>query len=258
MENLIDTHAHLDMKGYKNVEELVERAKKEGVNRIINISSSLSSNSSVIELTGKYDNIYGSLGVHPHDSKEVSVDIIDFIKKNAKYNNKIVAIGEIGLDFHYMHSPKEDQISSFRNFLQIAQELELPVIIHDREAHEETLKILNEENKGILKGVFHCFSGDVNFARKVLDIGFYISVTGIVTFKNAKVTHDVVKFVPLERILVETDCPFLSPEPNRGKRNEPSFVKFVAMKIAELKDKELSEIAEITTKNAYDLFKKLS
>lgn len=256
MAELIDTHAHLDFDNFQiDFQEVIKRAEDNGVKRVINIASSPKSNKHVISLLKKHNNFYAALGIHPHDSRLASDEDYGYIKTQAKNEKRVVAIGEIGLDFHYNHSAPEIQKSVFRSFIRLAKELKLPVIIHDREAHEESLAILREENAQETGGVFHCFSGDYEFAKKILDFGFYISITGVVTFKKSHTLHEVVRKCPLDRLLVETDCPFLTPEPFRGKRNEPSYVKFVAEKIAELKNISYDETARQTTKNAETLFR---
>lgn len=256
MLRLIDTHAHLDMKGYKGkVEDVLARALEAGVDRIINIASSAESNKKVLKLVNTHSMIYGALGIHPHDAKTVNGKIMDLIQKEAASNDKIVAIGEVGLDYHYNHSEPLIQKSVLREFVRIAKSLQLPIIIHDRKAHDDTYNILKEERAEKVGGVYHCFSGDYEYAKKVMDLGFNISVTGIVTFKTAKTMQDVIKRVPLDRIMIETDSPYLSPEPFRGKRNEPAFVKYVAMKIAELRGEDYDTIVKATTENAEKLFK---
>lgn len=255
MIELIDTHAHLDFKSFANdFPEVVLRAKEAGLINIINIASTPESNKDIIKLVNENDFFYGTLGIHPHDSKLANDFWYNYIKKNLTHN-RIVAIGEIGLDFHYDHSPKNIQKTVFRSMINIAKENKLPIIIHDREAHKDTMDILIEEKAYEIGGVFHCFSGDSDFAKKVLDLGFYISITGVVTYKNAKNIQQVVKDIPLNRLLIETDCPFLTPEPFRGKRNEPSYVSYVAQKIADLKGVSIEVISIETTKNAKALFK---
>jgi TatD DNase family protein len=255
MPELIDTHAHLDFDNYHgDFADVIKRANDFGVTRIINIASTPDSNKSVIELLKSNKNFYAALGIHPHDSRLATDAHYSFIRTHAVNEKRVVAIGEIGLDFHYNHSSPEIQKSVFRSFIRLAKEVKLPVIIHDREAHEESFSILQEEGAKDTGGIFHCFSGDYDFAKKILDFGFYISITGVVTFKKSHILHDVVRKCPLDRLLVETDSPFLTPEPYRGKRNEPAYVKYVAEKIAELKSMSFDKVAEQTTKNAVALF----
>jgi TatD DNase family protein len=255
MLKLIDTHAHLDFKNFKNdFSEVVLRAKNAGLINIINIASTPESNKDVIKLVSENNYFYGTLGIHPHDSKLVDDFWYNYIMDNSK-NKRIIAIGEIGLDFHYDHSPRNIQKAVFRSMINIALKSKLPVIIHDREAHNETIEILIEEKASDVGGVFHCFSGDLDFAKKVLDLGFFISVTGVVTYKNAKELQNVVKEIPLDRLLIETDCPFLTPEPYRGKRNEPAYVAHVAQKIADIRGVSIDIVSEQTTINAKKLFK---
>ena len=181
------------------------------------------------------------------------VYILDFLEDNAN-NQKVVALGEMGLDFFRNHSSREDQIRAFRAQLDLAKSVNLPVIIHDRDAHDETLSILEEEKADLNGGVIHCFSGDAEMAFKCIDMGFYISIPGTVTFKNAKKQIEVVRKIPIEKILIETDCPFLAPVPYRGKRNEPLYVKYVAEEIAKIKNMQLEDVARITVLNTKELF----
>jgi TatD DNase family protein len=256
MTEITDTHAHLDFKDYKkDIEEVLSRAYDHGITKIINISSTPSSIDKTLLLTKTHAMIYGALGIHPHDSKHANNTHYEHVIREAGYNNKIVAIGEIGLDYHYDHSPHDIQQEVFRRFIGVAKQLCLPVIVHERKAPEDTLKILNDEDAASVGGVVHCFSGDIKQAKKVLDLGFYISVTGVVTFKNAQVTKEVVKYVPIDRLLIETDSPFLTPAPHRGKRNEPYYVKFVAEHIAELRGMDFEDFCRCTTENASKLFK---
>lgn len=255
MIELIDTHAHLDSKNYlKDFDDVLKRAKEQKIIKIINIASTPESNKNIINLIKDNDIIYGTLGIHPHDSKLADDFWYDFIKKNSSLK-KIVAIGEVGLDFYYDYSPRDVQKSVFRSMIQIAKETRLPLVIHDRDAHSNTYEILVEEKANEIGGVFHCFSGDLIFAKKIIDYGFYISITGVITYKNAKNLQELIKNLPLDRLLIETDCPYLSPEPNRGKRNEPSFVYYVAEKIAEIKNISIEKVAQETTNNAFKLFK---
>ena len=256
MTEIIDTHAHLDFKDYnKDLDDVLEKARKHGIAKIINISSSPSTIDKTIELTKSHPMIYGALGIHPHDSKLATYTHYEHVLTQAKSNNKIVAIGEIGLDYHYDHSPRNIQQMVFRKFINIAKELDLPVVVHEREAAEDALKILKEEAASDTGAVIHCFSGDVNQAKKMLDLGFYISLTGVVTFKNAQITKEVAKYVPIDRLMIETDSPFLTPAPHRGKRNEPSYVKFVAEYIAELRAMDFDLFCNKTTESAKIFFK---
>lgn len=250
----VDSHAHLSFKDYKDdLDAVIERAWNADLKFIINIGAGqgVDGNDLAIGVAEKYDKIYVAIGVHPHDAKDFSQETISFLKNKAKHP-KVVGIGEIGLDYHYKHSPPGTQKIAFVGQLELAKELGFPVAIHDREAHEDCYKIIKDV--GHYKGVMHCFSGDVPFAKKVLDLGFYISIPGIVTFDKANILKDVVKEIPLEKIFIETDCPFLAPVPYRGKRNEPAYVVETARMIAKIKDKDIDEVGRITTKNVEDLF----
>ncbi|MFH1406950.1 MAG: TatD family hydrolase [Candidatus Omnitrophota bacterium] len=251
----IDTHAHLDFADYDaDREEIIRRAKQSCVEYIINIGTDVESTKKSIALAHKYDFIYASLGVHPHDAGTVSDDVILQLKELAR-DKKIVAVGEVGLDFHKEYSPKEAQKNAFIKFIRLAGELGLPLIIHDREAHRDTLDILKKELKGPLRGVLHCFSGSAEFARECVDLGFYISFTCNLTYKNAAKLRETAKAIPIERILLETDCPFLAPQKFRGERNEPAHISHLAEELAKLKELAPEDIARITTLNAKTLFK---
>jgi len=250
---LIDTHAHLDLPEFKSDQEaVIERARANGVEKIITIGIGLKECRKALEIARKHSFISAVIGIHPHNASKLDLDALDFLEKNAGDPN-VVALGEMGLDFFRNRSPKEDQIRAFRAQLDLAESLSLPVVIHDREAHDKTMEILREE-KPPQGGVLHCFSGDAKMAQDCIDMGFLISIPGTVTFKNAAQLHEVVRQVPLEHLLVETDCPFLTPVPHRGKRNEPAYVRFVAEKVAELKKTSIEEVIEHTGANACRLF----
>ncbi len=245
---LIDTHVHLDDPCYdKDRDAVIVRAKEEGVNYILVVASDLKSSKRCAELAAEFDSLYATVGIHPHEAKTVDKNTYPELKELTK-SKRVVAIGEIGLDYHYNHSPKEVQREVFRDQIRLAKELKLPIIIHHREALPDTIEIVREE--GIREGVFHCFSGSLEKAEEIISLGFYISVAGPVTFKNAKRLQGLVKELPLDRLLIETDGPYLSPHPFRGKRNEPAYLKYIAEKIAELKGLSLDEIARTTTENA--------
>lgn len=249
---LIDTHAHIEMKEFDlDREEVIKRAKEAGVGYLISVGANLNGSKKAVELSERYENVYAAVGIHPHDVKEMDETTIQTLRELAK-SPKVVAIGEIGLDYFKEWSPKERQIAKFRELLSLAKELDKPVIIHDRDAHEDTLRILKEER--IKNGVVHCFSGDEEFAKEILKLGFYISFTGVITFPKAEEARKVVEAVPIERIMVETDCPYLAPVPHRGKRNEPAFIKEVAKTIAEVKELSFEDISRITTLNVKELF----
>ncbi len=253
----VDSHAHIDFSSYQpqEIETLVERARAAGVETIIHIASGEGTRSmeGANALVERFHDVYAAIGIHPHDAKLVDDVVIQRAREIASHP-KILAIGEIGLDFHYHHSPKEQQIEGLRRFIRLAKELHKPVVIHDREAHEELLKIIQEEEAGEVGGVFHCFSGDYEFGKKVLEENFLVSFTGIVTFKKAGEMQDAAQRLPLGKMLIETDAPYLTPEPFRGKRNEPAYVSYVAKKIAELKNISVEEVARVTTLNAQRLF----
>ncbi|MHB8840507.1 MAG: TatD family hydrolase [Candidatus Aquicultor sp.] len=249
---LTDTHAHLDLFGSDQaIEAVVARAKEQGVTKIITVADKLDSSHRAVELAEKFDEVYAAVGIHPHDAKTVNPDTIKELKKLAKHP-KVVAIGEIGLDYYKNHSPRPTQQKVFAQQLDLASELGLPVIIHDRDADEDVLKIITKHRPK--KGVFHCFSGDIAYAQTVLAMNFYISIAGTVTFKNAGELVDVAKFVPLTKLLVETDSPYLTPHPHRGRKNEPANVRLVAEKIAEIKGIDVSKLLASTQENVSLLF----
>ena len=252
---LIDTHAHLDFPDFEpDRPGVIRRAQEEGVAYIINVSADLRGCLASLELAGRYENIYASIGIHPHHAQEITPDdfsqVTGFIK-----NEKVVAIGEIGLDFYRNLSPSEIQKELFVKFLTLSQSAKLPVIIHSREAQEETLKILKENSCSGLEGVVHCFSGDRNFMSKCLDLGLYISFTCNITYKKSASLRELVKYAPGDRLLIETDCPYLPPEGLRGRRNAPENVKLLAQFIADLRGSRIEDIAKSTTENAISLFR---
>jgi len=251
---LIDSHAHLDMEEFnEDLETVIERAVEGGVERIITIGIDLESSIKAIDIANRYSFIYATAGVHPHDADRATDEVLTELQNLAK-NKRIVAWGEIGLDFFRNRSPREKQIEAFKTQLEIAYDLDLPVIIHNREADKETIEILKAHRNGIHKGVIHCFSSDYETALTFMDMGFYISIPGVVTFTNASKLKDVAKRIPLDRMIVETDCPFLAPVPKRGKRNEPLFVTHTARVIADLRGISFEELAEITTRNSKTLY----
>lgn len=255
---MIDTHCHLEMDAFDNDrEDVIKRAREAGLEAIITIGSDFEGCKGAVELASKYDFIYATVGIHPHDAKDFTEEIFNQIKRWAKgegqkAKGKIVAIGEIGLDYHYDHSPRDIQKDVFKKQLYYAREINLPVIIHSREAKKDTLKILEES--GVTKGVMHCFSGDMEMAERMMSLGFYISIAGPVTFKNAAKLREIAKAIPDDYLLIETDAPYLTPEPLRGKRNEPAFVVHTAKFIAELRGISYEDIDRITTVNAKRLF----
>jgi TatD DNase family protein len=252
MIELIDTHCHLDMPQFKDdLLDVIVRADSAGVKTIITVGADEESSEKAVELATTHESIYASVGLHPHDAKEFNKNTEDLLKRLAK-EEKVVAIGEIGLDYHYNHSPKKTQQKVFSRLLSLAKELDLPVIIHSREAKADTLKLIKDS--GITRGVMHCFSGDIDMAEQAMAMGFYISFAGPVTFKNAKRLQEIAKTIPDEYILIETDAPYLTPAPYRGKRNEPSYLLHTAKQVATLRGVKLEDIARITTVNAKRLF----
>ena len=255
--NIIDTHAHYDDEQFDDDrEELLNELKAEGVIGIVNCSSSYESIDKTIDIVNKYDYIYGALGIHPENADEFSEDVLEEIRTKIINNKKIIAIGEIGLDYYWDENPsKEVQQNALNRQMELARELLLPVIIHDRDAHEDTLEIIDKFPE--VTGIIHCFSGSVEFARECIKRGYYIGVGGVSTFKNSKKLKRVIEDIPVDRILVETDCPYMSPEPFRGKRNKSSYIKYVIDKIAEIKNIEANELNKIINNNSRNIFTKL-
>ena len=250
---LIDSHAHLEMREFdSDRHDVIERAGLAGVDCIVTVGTNPGLSRKALSIAHQYKNIYATVGVHPHDVAKAGDKSFDELKALAQ-DPKVVAYGEIGLDYFRNISPREKQIEMFAKQLELAQELNLPVIIHDRDAHEETLRMV--KTSGVRLGVFHCFSGDWAMARQCIDLGFYISVPGVVTFDKSKVLQDVVRQAPLDTILLETDCPYLTPAPHRGKRNEPSFIVHTAKKVAEIKKLPWEDIAQTASRNTRKLFR---
>ena len=252
---LIDTHCHLtfdELAG--NVEAVIARSKAAGVTGWITVGTDAQQNRKAIELADKFENMYATVGIHPHDAKDATAETMAELKELAQ-NEKVVAIGETGLDFHYNYSPHQDQKRVFAQQLKIAAEFNLPVIVHCREAFDETMEILEQSSSGVKKVVFHCFSGSAQQAKVVLDKGFHISFTGVVTFKNAEKTRDAAKIVPVGRLMLETDCPYMSPEPMRKQKiNEPALMIHTAKFLAELKQMPLDDFAEAVTATSEAFF----
>jgi TatD DNase family protein len=253
---LIDTHTHLDDARYNDDRDaVITRAREAGIDAFLTIGCDLATSQSAIALAKQYPFVYASIGVHPHEVRHIQDDWYDEFRRLAK-NAKVVAYGEIGLDYHYNHSSPKEQRERFREQIQLARELRLPVIIHTREAQEDTIAILKEERASEVGGVFHCFSGDGWLAKEALDMGFYLSFSGILTFQNAGALREIAKNTPLDRVLIETDCPYLTPVPYRGKRNEPAYVSQVAKQLAVLHPElSLDDVQRTTTVNAKRLFK---
>jgi len=248
----VDSHAHLEMKEFdSDREDVIKRAGNEGVDCIITVGINLEFSLTAVNLAQKHENIYAAIGVHPHDVARVDHSTYDALKTLAQ-RQKVVAYGEIGLDFFRNISSQAKQLDAFGRQLELAKELNLPVIIHDREAHQQSLETVRAS--GVRRGVFHCFSGDYEMAKKCMDLGFYISIPGVVTFDKSKTLQDVAEKVPLSSLLLETDAPYLAPVPHRGKRNEPSYIVQTAKKVAQIKRITLEEVASKTSANAIHLF----
>jgi len=252
---LIDTHCHLTFDELaEDVEAVIARSRDSGVTGWITVGTDTWQNRKAIELADKFENMYASVGTHPHDAKDATAETMTELKELAQ-NAKVVAIGETGLDFHYNFSPHQDQKRVFAQQLKIAAELNLPVIVHCREAFDETMEVLEQSGSGVKRVVFHCFSGSAEQAKIVLDKGFYISFTGVVTFKNAEKTRDAAKIVPLDRLMLETDCPYMSPAPMRKQKiNEPALMIHTARCLAELKAMDLADFAKAVTATSKAFF----
>ena len=258
---LIDTHAHLDLPQFEaDRDAVIERAQAAGVKVIVNAGADLESSRRAVALAEQHPGVYAGVGVHPHDAKTLDGEVLAALRELAR-QPKVVAVGEIGLDFYRNLSPQDVQRRAFQAQLAWAARLGKPVIVHDREAHAEVLKALTSWAAGLMRsplagrvGVLHSFSGDLSMAEQAIELGFYISISGPVTYQNARRLAEIVQALPLDRLLVETDCPYLTPHPHRGKRNEPAYVRLVAEKIAAIKGLTLDEVAATTTANARRLF----
>jgi TatD DNase family protein len=251
---LVDTHCHLDMEPYSpDLAEVIERSRQKGVEKIVTIGIDLESSRKAISLAEQHPGIYATVGIHPHNVAALEDNAYEDLALLADHP-KVVGFGEIGMDLYYDHAPEDVQRQHFARQVDLAKELALPLVIHDREAHSQVLAILREKHPFPAGGVMHCFSGDNRFAREIMELGLLISITGVVTFKKSTILHEVVREVPLDRLILETDGPFLTPEPRRGRRNEPSLLLFTAARVAELKGLSLDEVAGETTLNAEKLF----
>lgn len=249
---LYDSHAHYDARQFDaDRDEIIMQAHNQGVSFINNIASDMASSKKSIELAEKFDFVYATVGVHPSDVHGMTNADIDTLRKLAQHK-KVVAIGEIGLDYHYDDASEEEQKLWFSPQLELSKELNLPVVIHDRESRGDCIRILKEHK--ISNGVVHCFSGSAETAKELLKMGLHISFTGVVTFKNARKAIEALKVVPMDRLMIETDCPYMAPEPYRGKRNYSGYVIKVAEKIAEVKGMTVEDVAEQTMKTAKTLF----
>lgn len=247
---LTDTHAHLNAEQFEeDRSEVIQRAVDSGVTRIVNVGFNRETIPTSIELAQKYDFIYSTVGWHPQDAINMTAEDLEWIG-NLCQHDKVVAIGEIGLDYYWDTSPKDVQHKVFREQIRLARKIGLPVVIHNREAHHDIIQILKEEKAAEVGGIMHCFSGSAETAKQCLDMNFYISFGGPLTYKNAKQPKEVLAQVPLDRLLIETDAPYLTPHPFRGKRNESAYVKYVAEAAAEIRGMALEELAQITSENA--------
>lgn len=251
---IFDTHAHYDDEAFnEDRDTLLQNMKQSGVDRIVNIGANMQTSRNTVELTGCYDFIYGAVGVHPSDVYDMTEADIETLREWSRLD-KILAIGEIGLDYHYPDTDKEMQQKWFIRQLQLAREEKLPVVIHSRDAAADTLAIMQEHGRE-LGGVIHCFSYTKEMAAEYLKLGYYIGIGGVLTFKNAKKLVEAVEMIPLERLVLETDAPYLAPDPYRGKRNESSYLTYVAQKLAQIKGVTYEEVVEQTTKNAQDMYR---
>ena len=252
---LFDSHAHIDDKRFDSDRaETIERAAQNGVTGIINIGADMASSARSVELARQYAGVYAAVGIHPHDTKDAIDSDYDQLAQWVTEQAKVVAIGEIGLDYYYDWSPRDVQQAVFIRQLDLARQLKLPIILHDRDAHGDIMAIIKKEGQG-LTGVFHCFSGSLEMAREVIKLGFYVSLAGPVTFEKSVKLKEIAAAVPIERLLVETDSPYLTPHPLRGRRNEPAHVRLVAEEVARLRGLPLEALAEATTANVKHLFK---
>ena len=251
---LIDSHAHLDDRRFdRDRDMIIKKLQDNGIELVINIGADLKTSIASVALAEKHDNIYAVVGVHPHSAKEIDESTIEILRSFAA-REKVLAIGEIGLDFYRDLSPRDLQRKWFKEQIKLAKQVDLPVVIHSRDADQEVFDTLKEAQDGSLRGVMHCYSGSAELAEEFIKLGFYISLAGPVTFKNARVPREVAKAVPLDKLLVETDSPYLTPEPYRGKRNEPIFVKYVGGTIADIKGISYEELAKATNRNTKRLF----
>lgn len=249
----IDSHTHIQLSQYDHDRDAVlKRAHEAEVNTLLIIGFDLETSLGAVELADKHPNLYATVGMHPHDAKSLTIDTL-FTFLDLLDHPKVIALGEIGLDYYRNLSPPDVQKDAFQKQLDVAQELDLPIIIHNRDAYIDIIPIL-EARRGKIRGVLHCFTGDVELMHRSIEIGFHIGIGGIVTYPNAKDVQTVAKEVPLEKLLIETDCPWLTPQFRRGKRNEPAYVRAVAEKIAELRNTSINKIGEITTQNFNSLF----
>lgn len=253
---LFDTHAHYDDEKFDNDRaQAIGRAVENGVSLIVNASSDVETSKKSIELAQQYEFIYAAVGIHPHEVEGIKEADLEQLKELSGNCKKVVAIGEIGLDYYYDTAPRHLQREWFARQINTAREIGLPIIVHNRDSHQDAMDIIKAEKASDVGGVFHCYSGSLEMARELIKLNFYIAVGGVVTFKNARRIAEVVSYVPEDRLLIETDCPYLAPEPFRGKRNESSYIINVARKIAEIRNTSFENVASFTTENGKRLFK---
>ena len=251
---LFDTHAHMDDRAFdEDREDLLEELPNRQIGLLMNPGCSLESSYDAVKLANRYDYIYAAVGSHPDAADEVNAQVLERYRELCRQNRKVKAIGEIGLDYHYEDIPRELQKQAFRAQMALAAELKLPVIVHEREAHEDGMAIVREFPT--VKGVFHCYSGSAEMARQLVALGWYIGFTGVLTFKNARKAVEVASTIPLERIVLETDCPYMAPEPFRGKRNDPGKLFRMAEKLAEIRGLSVEEIHRVTVENGKRLYR---
>lgn len=251
---LFDTHAHLDDRAFDaDRAELLARLPEKGIGLVMNPGCSLASSRNAAAMAKETPWLYAAVGSHPDAADEVNDAVLEEYRKLCKLNPKIKAIGEIGIDYHYEDIPRELQLKAFRDQMALARELELPVIVHEREAHEDGMRVVKDFPT--VRGVFHCFSGSAEMARQLVELGWYIGFTGVLTFKNARRAIEAAQTIPLERIVLETDCPYMAPEPFRGKRNDPGYLYRMAEKLAEIRGVSVEEICRITTENGKRLYR---
>ena len=250
---LFDTHAHMNDPAFdEDREEVLLSLEGKGVGAMLNVGCCLESSKDCIAMAEKYPFVYASVGSHPDSADEVNEEVIEAYRQMAKHP-KVMAIGEIGLDYYYETIPRQIQQEAFRMQMALAKELNMPVIVHERNAHDDGMRIV-KEFKGVT-GVFHCYSGSAEMARQLVDMGWYIGFTGVLTFKNARKAVETAERIPLERIVLETDCPFMAPEPHRGKRNDPGYLPYMAQRLADIRGISLEEVVRVTTENAKKLYR---
>ena len=253
---MIDSHCHLDREPLiSNLNQVLTRAKDVGLEKLLTICTTSSGYNNILDIVSKDPMIYGTFGIHPHETKNYLIEKDEIVKK-VRMNSKIIGVGETGLDFYYNNSDKDTQLKSFQNHIEAAMDLNIPLIIHSRNAENETYDILKKNYQKNLKILMHCFTGSTDFALNLVPLNAYFSASGIITFKKSTELQETFKKIPEDKLLIETDSPFLSPEPNRGKKNEPSFIKFTAQKLANLRNIEVDKLILLTTNNFNTLFSK--